>query len=138
MNIKDIGTTLWSLATLDYAEKDTYRKIASRLTVRGAHFFKPQELSNTIWAMATAEITPKYPDIFDTTTIPPKDRFNGPLHAIDDPVTVCFGVAANELMKRPFEFKTQEIKDVLWSFSKVRGEIVARYSEVSTFCSEEN
>ena len=70
--------------------------------------------------MATAEITPKYPDIFDTTTIKPKDRFDGPLHAIDDPVTVCFGVAANELMRRPFEFKTQEIKDILWSFSKVR------------------
>ena len=117
---QDISTTLWSLATVEYLDEEIYRGIASRLTVGGARFFKAQELSNTVWAMATAEITPKYPDMFDTILIPPENRFSGPLHAIDDPVTLCFGVAAEEIMRRPFEFKTQEIKDILWSFSKVR------------------
>ena len=114
------------MATLNFLDEDIYRGIASRLTVNGARFFKPQELSNTLWAMATAEVTPKYPDVFDTVIIPPKDRFNGPLRSIDDPVTVCFGVAAQELMRRPFEFKTQEIKDVLWSFSKVSVDIIVK------------
>jgi len=90
-----------------------------RLTVDGARLFKPQELSNTLWAMATAEVFPKYPEIFDTVLVPLDQRFKGPLRSIDDPVTLCFGIAAEELMRRPFEFKTQEIKDVLWSFSKV-------------------
>ena len=31
----------------------------------------------------------------------------------------CFAIAAQELIRRPHQFKSQEIKDVLWSFSKV-------------------
>lgn len=96
-----------------------YRGIASRLTVDRARHFKPQELSNTLLAMARAEVIPKYLDIYDSVLIPKEEQFAGPLDALDDPVTLCFGVAAQELMRRPFEFKDQEIKDILWSFSKV-------------------
>lgn len=110
---------MWSLATLEYFNDDLYRSIASRLSVDHAHRFKPQELSNTVWALATAEVEATYPDVFDTVLVPSDQRFTGPIRAIKDPITVCFGVAAQELMKRPSEFKTQEIKDVLWSFSKV-------------------
>lgn len=69
--------------------------------------------------MARAEVIPKYLDIYDSVLIPKEEQFAGPLDALDDPVTLCFGVAAQELMRRPFEFKDQEIKDILWSFSKV-------------------
>ena len=107
------------MASLEYCDEAIFRGVASRLRIDQAHGFKPQELSNTVWALATAEIFPRNPDVFDTVLIPPERQFSGPLHAMDDPVNVCFGLAAQELMYRPFEFKTQEIKDVLWSFSKV-------------------
>jgi hypothetical protein len=116
---QDVSTTLWSFATLEYRDEKIYRGVAARLPADRARYFKPQELSNTVWALATAEITPRYPDMFDTVLIPPNRRYTGPLLAIDDPTTLCFGVAAEELMRRPFEFKSQEIKDILWSFSKV-------------------
>lgn len=70
--------------------------------------------------MATAGVRPHELDIFDTVLIPEEDQFSGSLKDVSDPVTVCFGLAAQELMRRPFEFKPQEIKDVLWSFSTVR------------------
>ena len=111
---------MWSLATLEYPDHEIYRALAARVTVDRARFFKPQELSNTVWALATAEVTPKYPDIYDNVLIQPRHHLLGALQAIDDPVTLAFGLAAQELMRRPLEFKPQEIKDVLWSFSKVR------------------
>ena len=37
----------------------------------------------------------------------------------NDVITECFTAAAIETMKRPWVFKEQELKDVLWSFSKV-------------------
>jgi hypothetical protein len=38
---------------------------------------------------------------------------------MSDPVTACFALGASELIRRPSEFKPQEIKDVLWSFARV-------------------
>lgn len=108
------------MANLEFCDEEVFRGVASRLRIDRAHEFKPQELSNAVWAMATIEITPKYPDIFDTVLIPPKEQFSGSLRSIDDPITVAFGIAAQELMRRPFDFKSQEIKDILWSFSRVR------------------
>lgn len=116
--VQDIGTTLWSFASKEYFDEDVYRVICSKLTLdRGAHF-KPQELSNTLWALATAQVAPKYPDAFDTTLVSPSKRLSLSDMA-DDPFTLCFAAGAAELMRRPHEFKPQEIKDVLWSFSKV-------------------
>lgn len=82
--------------------------------------FKSQELSNTLWALATAEVIPDYIDAFDTTLLKEEMR-PSPSEIEGDPVTGCFAIAAQELMRRPFEFKSQEIKDILWSFSKVGG-----------------
>jgi hypothetical protein len=56
-----------------------------------------------------------YPDSFDTALVAESLR---PSNWKDDPVTVCFAIAAKELTRRPHEYKSQEIKDVLWSFSK--------------------
>jgi hypothetical protein len=96
-----------------------YRAIATRLTKESAQHFKAQELSNTVWALATAEVIPTYVDTFDTSMLDSNVR-PSPRQAEADPVTVCFALAAQELMRRPYDFKTQEIKDILWSFSKVR------------------
>jgi len=52
-------------------------------------------------------------DCFDTTLAPASVQMPR------DPATMAFAVAAQELMRRPHQFKAQEIKDVLWSFSKV-------------------
>lgn len=117
---QDIGTTLWSFATAEYFDKDAYREIVSRMNVDAAQNYSPQELSNSIYALASAEVELKYPDSFDTTLVPEALRPSNWKH---DPVTVCFAVSARELMRRPHEFKSQEIKDVLWSFSKVSFQI---------------
>ena len=128
VNSQDIGTTLWSLATLEFCDKELYRSIAIRLTPEQAHRSKPQELSNTIWAFATAEMEINDMDVFDTTLVPSSQRKSSPT----DPITACFGVAAYELMHRPHSFKPQEIKDVLWSFSKVG----LRHPELFKFVAE--
>jgi len=111
---------VWALATSGYDNHDVYRGIVARLSPRHARTAKPQELSNSVWALATAEVPPKFPDTFDNVVVPAEQRFSGNLQDIDDPTTACFGIAARELMSRPFDFKSQEIKDILWSFSKVR------------------
>lgn len=114
--VKDIGTTLWAFATLEFFDEEVYRAIVSRVTVDEAYTFQPRELSNSVWALATAGVEVMYPDAFDTTLVPRNLR---PADWRDDPVTICFEVAASELMRRPHQFKSQEIKDVCWSFSKV-------------------
>ena len=51
-------------------------------------------------------------DAFDINLVPQRPP-------VRDPATALFAMAAQELMHRPDQFKSQEIKDVLWSFSKV-------------------
>jgi hypothetical protein len=112
---QDIGTTIWSFATLGFSDESIYRGVVSRFKPDMAQTCKPQELSNTLWAVATAEIDVGVErDAFDTTFLP------GDMRPVPrDPITYCFGLAAEEMMHRPHQFKTQEIKDVLWSFSKM-------------------
>jgi len=114
---QDIGTTCWALATANYIDEEAYRAIVSRMNPNEARNYIPQELSNTIYALGTAGVEVKYPDVFDTTVVPEDLRQSD---WRDDPVTVFFAVAATELMRRPHEFKSQEIKDILHGFSKVR------------------
>jgi hypothetical protein len=62
---------------------------------------------------------PQYPHAFDSTTVKSSQRVS--LREISsDPITACFAAATTELIRRPHEFKEQEIKDVLWSLSKVK------------------
>jgi RAP domain len=111
---QDIASTLWSFATLEFRGDDVYRGVAYRMTPHQVRRAKPQELSNSVWALATAEIAVQDLDAFDTTLVPaalrphPRDR-----------ITECFGMVAEELIRRPYDFKPQELKDCLWSFSKI-------------------
>lgn len=43
---QDIGTTLWSFATIDYFNNDVYRSLVRRVDKSKARYCKPQELSN--------------------------------------------------------------------------------------------
>ncbi len=45
---KDIGTTLWSFATVEYYDEAVFKAAASELTLSKSRSFKPQELSNTV------------------------------------------------------------------------------------------
>jgi hypothetical protein len=109
---QDVGTTLWSFATLGYVDDAIYRSLAARISPADAHAYKPQELSNIVWGLKEIEINDK--DVFDTTLVPASQR----PPRLTDPITVCFAVAAQELVRRPHQFKSQEMKDVLYSFSK--------------------
>lgn len=114
---QDIGTTIWGMASSGFDQPDFYRAIVSRWNPEMAARAKPQELSNSVWALATADVTAKYPDVFDTTILPPEQR-GTPNSRDADPVIACFALAAQELMRRPQQFKAQEIKDILWAFSR--------------------
>ena len=117
-----MGTTLWSFATMGYDDFiDVYKVASSRVTIRDAHRFKPQELSNSVWALATVGIFPKNLHVFDSTMFPnSKQMLMDTVMREKDVITECFTAAAMEVMKRPSAFKEQELKDVLWSFSRVR------------------
>ena len=74
-------------------------------------------MSNTVWALATAGFAPEHIRAFDTTLVPSSHRPTKDMIS-QDPITECFAAVAGEAMRRPYDFKDQELKDVLWSFSK--------------------
>ena len=93
------------MATIGFFDDELYRRLVSvfrhDLVVSCA-----VELSNTIWALATAEIDLGIErDAFDVTLLPGDDR---PYPR--DPVTVFMGDVALQLIQRPHDFKPQEIK----------------------------
>ena len=153
---------MWSFATVEYFDEAVYQAAASELTLRRSRSFKPQELSNTVsfgeeippyiyfdftnfysfskvWALATAGAKPRYGNAFDTTVIPQARRASLS-QVTSDPITECFAAATTELMRRPHHFKAQEIKDVLWSLSRVSSSVsnimfykIAQYLTVRKF-----
>jgi len=102
---QDISTSLWSLGTLEFRDADIFRSVASRFNQHMIERAKPQELSSTLYSLALAEIAIEDRDAFDTSMVHSSDR---PL--VTDPVTVVFGLSGSELMRRPFDFKPQELK----------------------------
>ena len=115
---QDIGTTLWSLATAECFDQEAFKAGASRLNLKQIRSFKPQEMSNTVWALATAGFAPAHMRAFDTTLVPTSQRPTSRM-VMNDPITECFAAVASETMRRPHDFKDQELKDVLWAFSKI-------------------
>mmetsp|Transcript_10871 Transcript_10871/g.23114 ORF Transcript_10871/g.23114 Transcript_10871/m.23114 type:complete len:1206 (+) Transcript_10871:171-3788(+) len=118
VNSQDLSTYLWSMATMEYYDEDLYRSIVARFHSIGPHGFNPQEFSNTVWALATAGVIPEHVTVFDNKLLP-ADLRPTMEDARRDPITSIFAAAASELIRRPNEFKTQEIKDILWSFTRV-------------------
>ena len=104
---------------MEYFDEAVFKAAASELAMHKSHLFKPQELSNTVWALATAGAVPQYLQAFDSTTVKNSNRISKQ-EIMSDPITTCFAVATTELIRRPYQFKEQEIKDILWSLSKVR------------------
>ncbi len=114
---QDLSTTLWSMARMEFFDEDLYRSVVARFHDIGADRFKPQEISNTLWALSTAGVTPKHISVFDDVLLPAKVRPSME-EAMRDPVTAMFGAGAKEFARRPNDFKTQEIKDLVWSFAR--------------------
>lgn len=114
---QDIGTTLWSFAATDFSDPGAFVQVLSRLRVEAVQFWNPQEISNMVWAIGTAGIKPRYSKAFDSTLVPRHDRQSWEVLS-RDPVSLAFAAAAKEIIRRPHEFKSQEIKDSLWGFSK--------------------
>ena len=65
-----------------------------------------QEMSNTLWALATAGFAPRHVHAFDTTLVPASHRPT-PETMEGDPFTMCFANVASEAMRRPHQFKDQ-------------------------------
>lgn len=127
------------MATIGFFDDNLYKQLVSRFTP-DLMASCTTELSNTIWALATAEIDIGIEkDAFDVTLLPNNEDRPYPR----DPVTVFMGHVANQIIQRPRDFKPQEIKvrtigvkvrmkscksvsnffllvqDVLYSFSKL-------------------
>ena len=113
-----ISNSLWAFATLRYSNKDAYRGIVSRVSPDRAWEFETQDLGRTLWAIVTAGVFPQFPDAFDTSMLPQSIRPT--LKEIQrDPITMFFAIGAQELMRRPHKCNSQDLSNVLWSFSKV-------------------
>ena len=93
-------------------------------------------MSNTVWALATAGFAPEHTRAFDTTLVPKSQRPTKEM-ITNDPITECFAAVASEAMRRSYEFKDQELKDVLWSFSKVR-QCISAYLLLFTLPSDDS
>ncbi len=70
-----------------------------------------------VWALAAAGFAPEHIRAFDTTLVPSSQQPTKDMIA-QDPITVCFATVAGKAMRRLHDFTDQELKDVLWSFSK--------------------
>ena len=105
---QDLSTTLWSMARMEFFDEDLYRSIVARFPDIGVGRFKPQEISNTLWALSTAGVFPKYVSVFDDMLLSSKVRPTMK-EAMRDPVTAFFGAGAAEFSKRPYDFKVSFI-----------------------------
>jgi RAP domain len=112
---QNVGNALWALAKLNYCNESIYCAIAKRIIPSESHLYEPQHLSNTVWAFATAGVSLENVDVFETSLVPGLQHPTPP----NDPVTISFAVAVQELMRRPQHFTNQNLKDVVWSFSKL-------------------
>jgi hypothetical protein len=104
---QDVSTSLWSMATMEYFDEDLYRSVVARFPDIGADRFKPQEISNTLWALSTAGVAPKHITVFDellSSKVRPSME-----EAMRDPVTAIFGAGAAEFFRRPNEFKVSVV-----------------------------
>lgn len=119
INGQDIAATLWAFASTEFFDEASFRKLTSRMNINHVHTFNPQELSNVCWAIATAGVEPSYPYAFDTINIR-ADKLPSMKEISRDPITLFFAAGAQEIMKRPQQFISQEVKDLLWGFSRVR------------------
>lgn len=105
---QDLSTTLWSMARMEFFDEDLYRAVVARFHDIGTKNFKPQEISNTLWALSTAGVTPKYLSVFDDVLLPDSVRPSME-EAMRDPVTAMFGAGAAEFSRRPDDFKVSII-----------------------------
>jgi len=67
---------MWSFASVEYFDEEVFRTATSEISSRDASSFKPQEMSNTIWTLATSGATTKYLHAFDYSTQEFKFRKN--------------------------------------------------------------
>ena len=103
---QDLSTTLWAMARMEFFDEDLYRSVVARFQEIGVGSFKPQEISNTLWALSTAGVTPKHISVFDDVLLPAKVRPTME-EAMRDPVTAMFGAGAAEFNRRPHDFKVR-------------------------------
>ena len=120
---QDVSSTLWSMASMEYYNEPMFRSILARVGRRdlvGYDHFKPQEISNTLWAIASAGIGLEYPNIFDVKLLPINVRGKVSVEEamISDPVTNLFASGATELILRPDEFKVRYIIAFKWKQSE--------------------
>lgn len=113
---QDIAMTLWSFATTEYGTAEVYKVLASEMNADSADAFKSQEFSASIHALATAKMVPADLSVFDDTMS--EQHGDGGKYQEYCPFTECFDTAASELIERTDMFTEQEMKDIIWAFSK--------------------
>ena len=112
---QDIGTTLWGFSQLDMKDPNLYRNVAVLVPENAALSYRPQELSNSVHALANSGIMKMdagSSSSSSSSSSSPKDWMQS-----NDPLKKLFVAAGAAVMQRTTSFKQQELKDVLWSFA---------------------
>ena len=124
---QDISATVWSFATLKFGDLGMFESAAKMVTEKSVQNFKPQECSNILWSFATMNCLPISLKILDREENEIAAKIKISMDILDkrdnnnnnnNVFVNAYAAIANELIKRPYAFKDQELKDVLWSFSK--------------------
>jgi Protein of unknown function (DUF1601) len=110
---QEISMTMWGFAKLKLVNDDMYRHVASHLNTNNASQFSAQNISNILWALATAGMSVHFDAVsnIDSSLSNPRKHEAG----LIDPVLQCCTIAAWEFMMRPHEFNPQDIANLCWS-----------------------
>jgi hypothetical protein len=120
VTLKDASATLWCFASISYFDDDLYRMICSRISFDDGtkHNQQCSDMPKLIRALAISDIKLQDKTLFDSTLFT-KKSIHAKNHLPTDPILRLFDLAATELIRRPYDFSVREIKDILWSFSKL-------------------
>jgi hypothetical protein len=116
-----VSITLYGFAKLKFHDDTLYRRIAGRLQSKNASDFDGQNFANIVWALATAGVTIQDNKIQNTTLpLQPLQNSKNVHHSYEiDPVLQCCAIAAQEFIKRPQDFNSQNISNMCWGFAEL-------------------
>jgi hypothetical protein len=111
-----ISITLWGIAKLKFVDDSLYLSIASRLQSTNASTFQAQNISNIVWALATAGVNVNDKEIQRSALSPQLITKHSQISTKDQVLRCCI-IAAQEFLNRPHEFNSQSIANMCWSFA---------------------
>jgi hypothetical protein len=102
--------------SIQHPGDNIYLCLASHLKSTNASTFQAQNISNIVWAFATAGVKVNDKEIQKIATSTQLITEHSQI-STKDPVLQCCAIAAQEFINRPHEFNSQNIAIMCWSFA---------------------